>query len=300
MFGSHAPTHHQGAWVSLSLSLLRHFTNLLFQRGALDLAGAARIVLRDWSTGKIVWYAPPPPPPPLLAPEAGSTTAGSGRQALFEHLYSHDDQILSLLPTRKEMRRSGMGLVRFAPSSSAVVDERELELERPWLAEGRSDDGETDDDADTDAGKVDEIEPADDGESSENDDDDDDGEDDDDDDESAWEDDNDDEGDEETPPPVLPGKQKRKRGLVDVPRSSPAKKVAFERNVVDSRPQKKGSGVVPTRSKPPLPARAPPATAKKTAANIPTKSKLPPSSSDKHAIQDAYDFAQFFGGGRIP
>ena len=79
------------------------------QKGATpDTRAAARFVLRDWSQGKIPWYAAPP----LLSSSAEG-----------------DEVVLKGLPTRKEVRKAG-GLVKFAPGR---VDEREIALEWKWM-----------------------------------------------------------------------------------------------------------------------------------------------------------------------
>jgi hypothetical protein len=202
-------------------------------------------------------------------------------------MYSSDDQILSQLPTRKEMRKQGLGLVRFTPDTIVDVDERKLGLEVPWEAGPRSEGSDGGSDAEVDDDTDDENESADD--------DDDDGSSEDeheeDEDQSAREDENEDTAEEL--PPSIPEPRKRKRGKVDPPRLPPAKRVAFQRTGVDNNPPKKPSAVLqtPRKRKQPAPIK------KKTVANIPTKSKA---LLDKHATQDAYDFAQFFGGGRIP
>lgn len=113
---------------------------LIKKHGAIDLTTAARVVLRDWSTGRIKWYTPGP-------------AAADAAQA--------DEAILSRLSTRKELRRAG-GLVKLTPGT---VETRTVDLEAPWVhvtgAPVRT--GEDDDDDDWE--DVDEDEDMDDGES---------------------------------------------------------------------------------------------------------------------------------------
>lgn len=87
------------------------------KRGEPDLTGAARLVLRDWSTGKVPWYTMPPR-------EEGDAAA----TPLTGILTTADEAILGTLRTRKEMRKAE-GLVLL---SSGNVDEREVILDEKW------------------------------------------------------------------------------------------------------------------------------------------------------------------------
>ncbi|KAJ7590770.1 hypothetical protein C8J56DRAFT_1024574 [Mycena floridula] len=106
------------------LSGVSRSQQLTKKRGALDIAGACRIVLRDWSTGKLKWYSMP--------------------AAATEGVLSDSDQfILSASPCRKDMRKSG-GLVRFA---SGEIESRAVQVDTPYSTghespdeEGGSDD----------------------------------------------------------------------------------------------------------------------------------------------------------------
>ncbi|KAL1732837.1 hypothetical protein EV714DRAFT_282387 [Schizophyllum commune] len=163
---------------------------LIKKHGAVDLTNASRVVLRDWSTGRIKWYTPGP---------ASSAAPSEAVEA-----------ILSRLPTRKELRRAG-GLVKLTPGA---VDERAVELDAPWVRGAEPRVGVDSDDEDVDV----DMEEEDEEDSEEDDEDEDDEEDEEEDDEDQEEEDL------PTPPP-----SKRKRGASNdksLP-PPPAKKVAF-------------------------------------------------------------------------
>ncbi|KAI9448350.1 hypothetical protein H4582DRAFT_1803181 [Lactarius indigo] len=109
--------------------------NALVKKGGNpDLVGAARLVLRDWSTGKLPRYAVPPRQEEGVAADGDLTLAT---------IYAGDAALLERLMPRKELRRS-RDIVRL---SSGQVDERALAFEAPWFgsaaAESESDeDGE--------------------------------------------------------------------------------------------------------------------------------------------------------------
>ncbi|KAH9963235.1 P-loop containing nucleoside triphosphate hydrolase protein [Russula dissimulans] len=112
---------------------------LIKKRGDPDLAVAARIVLRDWSTGKLSRYAILPPTSETgTVPETVSPTLGT--------IYAGDAELLEKLTPRKELRQS-RDLVRL---SSSRVDDRLLMLEASWLgaddANGESNSDEDDED----------------------------------------------------------------------------------------------------------------------------------------------------------
>ncbi|KAN0124508.1 hypothetical protein V8E52_002157 [Russula decolorans] len=112
---------------------------LIKKGGKLDLAAAARIVLRDWSTGKLSRYAVPPA-------VSGSGTAAKadtdGVSPALVTIYEGDPALLEKLPSRKEMRQT-RDLVRL---SSERVDDRTLALDAPWFGT----DGVSDSDVDED------------------------------------------------------------------------------------------------------------------------------------------------------
>ena len=101
------------------------------QAGKLDLAAAARIVLRDWSTGKLSRYAVPPA---VTGP--GTPAKADAMSPVLVAIYEGNAALLEKLPPRKEMRRT-RDLVRL---SSGRVDDRTLALDASWLgADGVSD-----------------------------------------------------------------------------------------------------------------------------------------------------------------
>ncbi|KAH9050116.1 hypothetical protein EDB84DRAFT_731902 [Lactarius hengduanensis] len=105
--------------------------NALVKKGGdPDLVGAARLVLRDWSTGKLPRYAVPPPIAQHPTP------------------YADDDALLERLVPRKELRRS-RDVVRL---SSGQVDERALAFEAPWFGSSAATAGsESDEDGEMEA-----------------------------------------------------------------------------------------------------------------------------------------------------
>ncbi|KAI0047283.1 hypothetical protein FA95DRAFT_1559247 [Auriscalpium vulgare] len=90
--------------------------------GVLDLTGASRFVLRDWSTGKLPRYAAPLP----------SNTSSPATDS--------DNAVLEKLTPRKEARRSA-GLVRLV---AGEVDTRPIALAAPWMADGGNAEDESD------------------------------------------------------------------------------------------------------------------------------------------------------------
>ncbi|KAJ7179512.1 GTP-binding protein [Mycena filopes] len=92
-------------------------------KGELDLTGAARIVLRDWSIGKFPRYTVPPP----LDASAAATP-----------LSASDEAVLATLQTRKDLRKS-KGLVKL---TCGVVETRKAAEEQ--------DGGEVDEDVEMD------------------------------------------------------------------------------------------------------------------------------------------------------
>ena len=116
-------THHQ----------LRIYLQLNYSQGSnLDLAGAARLVLHDWSTGKLSRYAVPPPV------SGGPRTATDAVSPALATIYAGDAALLERLLPRKELRRS-RDIVRLSPER---VDDRALALDAPWFdADGEDESG---------------------------------------------------------------------------------------------------------------------------------------------------------------
>jgi len=191
----------------------RFLTLLSPQKGELDLTGAARIVLRDWSSGKFSHYTTPPlPKSTSIAPvsAASESTSANPVNAALEQLCEKDVSILGDLPTRRE-RRKGGGLVRL---TAGIADQRRISVGEVWAALQDSEEEESEEGDDiedvyegmsVDEGDLDEDEDNEDNE----------------------EQPDSDEEEEEEAQPLLPSKQKRKRTLDKSVRERPPKKVAF-------------------------------------------------------------------------
>ncbi|EJF63073.1 hypothetical protein DICSQDRAFT_83967 [Dichomitus squalens LYAD-421 SS1] len=275
------------------LASVARANNYIKKKGNLDLAGAARTVLRDWSHGKFARYTvPSAAQSPDSAPQAEKS---------LEDAYAKDESVLSKLATRKELRKAG-GLVKLR---AGEVDTRRVVLDAGYFVsssddgmDGDEEDGGAVDDADevglegeeSDEGDYvsDEVEDSD-------------------------EEDDEDEEDEdegvdelESPPP----RGKRKRILSKAP-ARPAKRVAFAvepKNTKQARSAAGAKGAVTAASKAQLKARKPklePKAAKKAvkaaATNAaPAKKVANAASSKKSAASSpkdgeaAYDFKQFF------
>jgi len=101
------------------LAGLARVSGLIRKKGMLDHAGAARIVLRDWSTGKLMRYS---------MPGCVSGMTGEGDQAVLE-----------VLKSRKELR-SAVG-VKLVKMGAGVSDPREIEWDTVWEEEEEEEDG---------------------------------------------------------------------------------------------------------------------------------------------------------------
>ncbi|KAJ7122840.1 hypothetical protein C8R44DRAFT_784667 [Mycena epipterygia] len=108
------------------LSCVARSHQLVKKKGELDLTGAARIVLRDWSIGKFPRYTVPP---------AASATSSSA-------LSTTDEAALATLQPRKELRKA-RGLVKF---SCGAIETRKASVEEPWAPAPTEKDLEVDDD----------------------------------------------------------------------------------------------------------------------------------------------------------
>ncbi|KAF8816517.1 P-loop containing nucleoside triphosphate hydrolase protein [Phlegmacium glaucopus] len=129
------------------LSGLARANQLVKKKGELDLAGAARIVLRDWSLGKFNRYTTPPAPTVDATAAAQLSIKLANPDENITQLYSNDEGILSVIQTRKERRKQG-GLVKFASGS---IDPRKAAVEEPWSGLEHNDDEESDEDDQFDA-----------------------------------------------------------------------------------------------------------------------------------------------------
>lgn len=187
------------------LSALSRPHGLIKKHGELDLIGAARIVLRDWSTGKLARYSQPPA---SSTPSATSAAGEAEPDSEFSELYKADEEILSAAPLRKDMRR-GAGLIKL---TQGEVEKRNIALEAAWDESDDEEEGDDDDEDEDEDGVGSDVELAEDISG-----------DDDDDDEVEEEADEDEESDEDVPPPTK-GKRKRQEKSTHAPSS---KKVAF-------------------------------------------------------------------------
>jgi len=116
--------------------------NALIKKGGLiDHATAARIVLRDWSTGRFARYSSPPTSP-----------AGQSVEDLKD--------VLATLKTRKEMSTS-VSLVKMTPGA---VEDRMPVLEEIWVGDG----SEVEDEEASEQAMTDEVEESGDDEADEN------------------------------------------------------------------------------------------------------------------------------------
>ncbi|KAJ6510235.1 GTP-binding protein [Mycena vitilis] len=106
------------------LSCVARAHQLVKKKGELDLTGAARIVLRDWSVGKFPRYTLPP---------AGSASSTA--------LSTADEAVLATLQPRKEMRKA-RGLVKF---TCGVAETRKATVDEPWALVSPAKDAEDDD-----------------------------------------------------------------------------------------------------------------------------------------------------------
>jgi nuclear GTP-binding protein len=99
-------------------------SGLIKKRGVLDHAGAARIVLRDWSIGKFVRYTMP----------LGSLATSSS---------TNDEEILATLKGRKELRKAeDVKLVQLQPGEA---EKREVLLDYVWVVDDEVSENEVDD-----------------------------------------------------------------------------------------------------------------------------------------------------------
>ncbi|KAG6896875.1 hypothetical protein C0992_005566 [Termitomyces sp. T32_za158] len=235
-----------------------------FMRGELDLIGASRILLRDWSTGKFSRYSIPPT----------TTCTSQAQHSVFEKLYSSDATILEAVLSRKELRKS-VGLVKISPGE---VDSRNVVLQDHWLKESNSEvdndedekvtgsDG-VDDDSDSDDDRQGPVEE--DSQVVEED--------------SQVDDDevNDGTNDGDEAPLPLSKKQKRKR--TNEPLVAPSsKKVAFAPEPKIAKQVRKAASI---RSK----------KLERPPANLVSKSKVKPANAKVRIRDDeAYDFGKFF------
>ncbi|EKM59561.1 uncharacterized protein PHACADRAFT_181560 [Phanerochaete carnosa HHB-10118-sp] len=247
------------------LSTLARANGLVKKGGVLDVIGASRILLRDWSTSRFPHFT-------LPGPLAASGSADSA----FADAYAADVKILSTLPTRKE-RRKATGVVKLAPY---VPEARKITLEAPWAGEEESD--EDDEGEELGNGHTEDDEE--------------DEEDENDDDEEGEGEDEDEDEEEEPEQPV----GKRKRSAQSSALARPTKKVAFAVEPKSTKQARSAAGLkgamaaekkvkVATQVRPP--AKPSPAVALKKVA-----SSKKASGTENRAVngEEAYDFKKFF------
>ncbi|KAL7282022.1 hypothetical protein ACG7TL_003489 [Trametes sanguinea] len=255
------------------------------KKGDLDLTGASKIILRDWSSGKFARYTLPP-----TSPSSTSDPAAPTDSALSD-VYSKDQVVLSKLAPRKELRKAG-GLVKLRPGA---IDSRRTLLEEPYFADSEDEgdeEGSALDDSDDDLDEEDEDEDEDE-----------------DDEESDEEEEDEDEIEEDDDEPLSPPNGKRKRAAAKTAAPSrPAKKVAFAaepKGTKQARSAAGAKGAAAAKAKAASKAAEAKAAVKKTAKAAakpaPAPRKVANSATGKKsaasAVKDgevAYDFKQFF------
>ena len=116
------------------LTGLARSQRLVKKRGEPDLAGACRIVLRDWNTGRFPWYA---------MPEASSSSAdASVKKTKSKQASSAEsaEEVLEKLQSRKEKMMSG-GVVKMMPGA---LETRKVELTAGWVEDEEEEDEDDD------------------------------------------------------------------------------------------------------------------------------------------------------------
>ncbi|KIK65687.1 hypothetical protein GYMLUDRAFT_56349 [Collybiopsis luxurians FD-317 M1] len=135
---------------------------LVRKRGALDMTGASKIVLRDWCVGKIRWFTTPP------SSDSAVETVSFTTEDWLQSLYDSTNDVLANLETRKNMRRAG-GLIKL---SLGPGERRKVLTELLYTdVEGSSDEDDEEDDEDDGQMDVDDEDLGDENEDEEEDDD---------------------------------------------------------------------------------------------------------------------------------
>jgi nuclear GTP-binding protein len=247
------------------LSGIARSNGMVKKGGALDQAGAARIVLRDWSVGKFPRFTPTP-----AASEASFLTRPTPSLA---ELYSKDEEALSTLKTRKEMRKS-TGLIKLV---AGHVENRKVDIEAGWAGaehekddqnEDEDDDGEetgTEDEEDEDV-ELDDVEELEEDESEED----------------------------EEPVPAPSGKRKRPSKSTASP-AHPSKKVSFAADPKESKQARAAAGAAKKAAQ--ATPKSKPVSSKLKAskvANVSTGKASQKSTAPSKGDEEAYDFGKFF------
>jgi nuclear GTP-binding protein len=249
------PAFAKGDYTSF-LSGVARTASALKKGGNPDLTYAARIVLRDWATGKLPYYTNAPP--------------GERKEVLPDA----DEAVLKAVKTKKEMRKEG-GLVLIARGE---LETRKVELEVMFKVEGKND---IDDEERGDYEVIDdEAEVEGDDDSEEEDGGDDDGEE-----EDGGDDDSEEDGEDEVHDKLNPAPSSRKRKTPPAHAPPPPKKVAFASGTQD-RNEKRQARKDSRKN-----ARA----AKFASVSVPEKTGKFTSRKEKPTLDsDAYDFDKFF------
>ncbi|KAF8075980.1 GTP-binding protein [Lyophyllum atratum] len=261
------------------LSGIARSNKLVKKHGELDLIGASRILLRDWSTGKFARHTNPP--------KSSATKTVQSTDAALKKLYEADDAILETIMARKELRKS-LGLVKLVVGE---IDSRKAILDDPWLKEDKGGDEAEDEEDEM------EVDNSDDGEEES-----DEGVDADEEDEDEEEEEE--EMEEEAPPPSSK-KQKRKR-TNEPSTAPPTKKVAFAPDPKASKQARKTGSLKGKTTEKPMPTqpkilasiqrpKSKPAAAKpeRKVANVAMKGKATTKVTGAGS-DEAYDFGKFF------
>ncbi|KAI8984977.1 hypothetical protein BD414DRAFT_417885 [Trametes punicea] len=211
------------------------------KKGEPDLAGASRLILRDWSSGKFARYTMPPSAPSL---EPSAISNLDSDSALTE-VYAKDQSVLSKLSTRKELRKAG-GLVKLRPGT---IESRRTMLDESYLASSDEEGNEGDEEEgaaldDTDDLDLDEEQSID-SYASEDDEEDENEENDD----NEEDEDEDEDVDEVESEPPSPPSGKRKRAAAKAAPARPAKKVAFAAEPKSSKQARSAAGAKGAASK---------------------------------------------------
>jgi nuclear GTP-binding protein len=199
-----------------------------------------------------------------MAPPVTSSPADATANSGFADIYAKDEEILSTLATRKDMRRN-MGLVRF---SAGEIDGRNLAHNQSWLPS-------EDEKGDVEEDGIDAASP----EGNEDD----------------WISDEDEEEEEEeeeeiTQPPS--GKRNRKRSATEAAAARPTKKVAFAIDRGDLKSRRVSDALAPAQKKS---LRGPPILKDKKGVP-PKEGKVANVGAGPKVVSkgEAYDFSQYF------
>ncbi|KIM83958.1 hypothetical protein PILCRDRAFT_420239 [Piloderma croceum F 1598] len=245
------------------LSGIARSNGMVKKAGVLDLAGAARIVLRDWSVGKFPRFTP--------APTISETLVLTQRTGALAKLYIEDQKTLATLETRKEMRKR-IGLVKLV---AGHTDIRKVDVEARWMGAEHDGDDQSDEEVDKDDEQAESDE-----------------------DDNVMMDDVEDLGHDESeeddePPPAPTGKRKRRNTFTALS-ALPNKKVAF---APDPKESKRARAAGSSKKAAPSSLNSKPVSSKlktskptSVSRKIASQKSTPPSKGG----DEVYDFGKFF------